>query len=95
MDGWRALVRLDPSRFADEDIERLLESPMRHLLYGFRDSVLHFTAMNDERVLLMMKAKAEFVPWIEELYERFEMLHQRTGQIHTLNRPGIRGDCFT
>lgn len=87
IDGWHALRRAEPELYEDSEIAALLDSPMRSVLYRFRDSVLHFTEVRDERVMAMLEMRDQFIPWAEELQDRFFALEART---RDRSRPAVQ-----
>ena len=47
VDGYRALVRSNRSKYEDPQVDQLLKSHLVPQLFGFRDTVFHYTSLQD------------------------------------------------
>jgi hypothetical protein len=45
-----------------------LRSPLRDVVFDFRNSVLHFERYNDERVLALLRNNADVDGWARQLH---------------------------
>jgi len=77
IDGYKALVKTNRSRYSDPRIEQLLAHRFVSELRDFRDTVFHYTSLDDERALHSRASAAALVVWAEDLHASFVSLRDR------------------